>query len=305
MVDHQPQAVAAPSVPVRAPRASRRHADRRRRPRWRRWLDFFTTPKGLTLLGLGVLLAAALRHPDPAQLPEALACVWTACVADLALAWAMDAGWAFPSGAIITGLIVGMILAPTAPLYIPVLTVTLAIASKHVMRTRWSNVFNPAALALVGSYFLFGSEQSWWGALPLLGPAWSLFLLAIGLGLAARVNKLPAVLVYLGAALTTFAAAAFLGDAARVAEIFRAPDIQAILFFATLMLTDPPTSPARPVDQVPYALIVAAASCAAFLLWGALWFLPGGLLAGNAWESARRLAARRRTMARRARAAIG
>jgi hypothetical protein len=84
--------------------------------------------------------------------------------------------------------------------------------------------------------------------------------------------------------------AAFRGDAAQVAEIFRAPDIQMLVFFATIMLTDPPTSPAQMRHQYPYALVAAAASCAAFLGLNALWFLPGRLLVGNLWESFRRLA---------------
>src|SRR5581483_6455283 len=73
--------------------------------------------------------------------------------------------WLFPSGAILTGLIVALVLSPAEPLYAVVGTAALAIASKHVFRTRWSNIFNPAAFGLVLAVFLFGSGESWWGSL--------------------------------------------------------------------------------------------------------------------------------------------
>jgi Na+-translocating ferredoxin:NAD+ oxidoreductase RnfD subunit len=262
----------------------------RRRPA-RRPFRFLGTPKGMTLVALAGLALLAGRHEGPTALPETLAAVLTATAADLALARWLDGRWRLPDGAAVTGLIVAMVLSAHEPWYVSATTALLAVVSKHVFRTRWSNVFNPAACGLVASYFLFGAGQSWWGALADLGPAWVLLLLAVGLFIAQRVNKLTAVLVFLGATIAVFTAEAFAGNAARVAETFRAPDIEAMLFFACLMLTDPPTSPARPRDQVPYALVVAAAACAAFLAWGALWFLPGGLLVGNAWETARRLLA--------------
>jgi Na+-transporting NADH:ubiquinone oxidoreductase subunit NqrB len=266
---------------------------RRRRPPARRIATFLRTPKGLTLLGLLVLAAAAA----PAEGRPALATLATATVAavaaDLVMGWVAHDRWSFPDGGLLTGLIVGMVLAPRGPWIIAPLTALLAILSKYALRTRWSNVFNPAAAGLVVSAVLLHSDQSWWGSLGDLPPVWFPLLLAVGLYVAGKVGKLPAVLTFLGAALAAFTAAAYRGDAARVAEIFRAPDIQMLVFFATVMLTDPPTSPAHPRHQYAYAVVVAAAACAAFLALDALWFLPGGLLVGNLWESCRRLASRR------------
>ena len=94
--------------------------------------------------------------------------------------------------------------------------------------------------------------------------------------------------------------AAFFGDPARVAEVFRVPNLNAALFFAGFMLSDPPTSPARQRDQLVYGGIVAAASAAIYLTLGGVYFLPGGLLVGNAWEAWRRWATgRRQARARR------
>jgi Na+-translocating ferredoxin:NAD+ oxidoreductase RnfD subunit len=90
-----------------------------------------------------------------------------------------------------------------------------------------------------------------------------------------------------------FTLAAFVGDPAHVAELFRVPNVNAALFFAGFMLTDPPTSPVRYRDQVVYGGIVAAASAAIYLTLGGVYFLPGGLLVGNAWEAWRRWATSR------------
>jgi len=47
-----------------------------------------------------------------------------------------------------------------------------------------------------------------------------------------------------------FTAAACVRDPAWVAEIFRTPDLQAALYFAFFILTDPPTSPVRHGSQI-------------------------------------------------------
>ena len=74
----------------------------------------------------------------------------------------------------------------------------------------------------------------------------------------------------------------------RVAEIFRSPDLQAALYFAFFMLTDPPTAPTRYQDQILFAAIVAASSFALFEWLGVVYYLSAGLLVGNAWEAWRR-----------------
>jgi Na+-translocating ferredoxin:NAD+ oxidoreductase RnfD subunit len=270
-----------------------RSARRRRRSPLRSFATFLRTPKGTALIGLLILAAAAEPKDGMAAISTMLLAGAAAVAVDLVMGWVAHDRWSFPDGGLLTGLILGLVLAPKQPWIIPILTAMVAILSKYALRTRWSNVFNPAAFGLVVAALLFHSEQSWWGALADLSPVWFLLLAAVGLYIAAKVNKLPMVLTFLGASLLAYTVAAYRGDASLVAEIYRAPDIQMLMFFATIMLTDPPTSPAHPRNQYAYALVVAAASCAAFLGLYALWFLPGGLLVGNLWESCRRLAHRR------------
>ncbi|HVB10843.1 MAG TPA: RnfABCDGE type electron transport complex subunit D [Bacillota bacterium] len=273
--------------------ATTTRVQRRRRSPAKSFATFFRTPKGLAMMGLLLLVAIAEPREGAGAMGVFVASTVTAVGVDLVMGWVAHEKWTFPDGGLLTGMIVGMIMSPNQAWLLGPLTAFVAILSKYALRTRWSNVFNPAAFALVVSAVLFHSEQSWWGSLPDLSPLWFVALAAIGLYIASKVNKLPMVLTFLGTTLLVFTVAAYRGDATQVAEIFRAPDIQMILFFAAIMLTDPPTSPAHPRHQYAYAVVVAAASCAAFLGLYALWFLPGGLLVGNLWESCRRLAARR------------
>src|SRR6185369_9447839 len=107
------------------------------------------------------------------------------------------------------------------------------------------NVFNPAALALVATFYVFNTAQSWWGALPELTPIAVTVLLATGVFITFKVSKVPAVIVFLGTYYLLFTVTAFVGDPRRVAALYRAPDLNAALYFAFFMVTDPPTSPPK------------------------------------------------------------
>ncbi|MHB8645313.1 MAG: RnfABCDGE type electron transport complex subunit D [Thermomicrobiales bacterium] len=256
---------------------------------------FFRTPKGLLLALLALLTVVAATHEGVRLvLPEVGGAMLAAALLDVGLARIIRGAWFFPSGALLSGLIVALIVSPTEPFIVAAITAMLAVNSKYLFRARGKHIFNPAALALVAAYFLFASGQSWWGALPSLPPPFIVVLLAAGIFIADRVNKLPMVLAFLGCYVLLFTLAAFISGPARTAEIFRAPDINAALFFAFFMLTDPPTSPARYRDQVVFGLGVAVACCAIFLTIGALYFLPAGLLIGNGWEAWRRTRTRTR-----------
>lgn len=249
---------------------------------------FFRTPKGLLTIALLLLLAlAAPKEGIRLVAPGVASAVLAACLVDLCLLRWRNGGWQFPfpSGAILTGLLVAMVLTPLEPWYVPACTSAVAIVSKYIFRGQSANVFNPAALALVATFYMFHTGLSWWGALPDLPPIALAALFATGLFIAERVNKIPMVLVFLGAYFLLFTAVAFLGDPAKVADIFRASDLQACLFFSFFILTDPPTSPVRYRGQILYGLLVAAVSFGIFEWNGAAYYLLAGVLAGNLWEA--------------------
>jgi Na+-translocating ferredoxin:NAD+ oxidoreductase RnfD subunit len=196
---------------------------------------------------------------------------------------------------VLTALIVAMILSAQAPWYVAAVTSVIAVASKYLFRTKAANVFNPAALGVVVTFYLFRTGQSWWGAAPEVSAAAQVALVASGLFITDRVNKMPLVLAFLGSYFLLFTVTAFAGDPSRVSEVFRTPDLQAALYFAFFILTDPPTSPVKYKDQLIFGVMVAAVGYAAFEWIGAAYYLLAGVLVGNVWEAWRRAGRHRRT----------
>src|SRR5262245_8091284 len=251
---------------------------------------FFKTPKGLLTVVLIALAAIAAPHEGVRVVaPKLLVAVALAATLDVVILRTRHTRWEFPSGAVLTALIVSMVLSVQTPWHVIALTSALAVVSKYVVRTRAGNVFNPAALAIVITFPIFHAGQSWWGALPEVTPLIQVALLVSGVFIGDRVNRMPLVLAFLAAYFGLFPLASFVGAPARVADVFRAPDLQAALFFALFILTDPPTSPVKYRDQMIFALIVALTSFAIFEWVGAVYYLLAGVLVGNVWEAWRRV----------------
>jgi Na+-translocating ferredoxin:NAD+ oxidoreductase RnfD subunit len=250
---------------------------------------FFRTPKGLLTIVLALLAALAAPAEGVRQVwPGFVAASAAAMLADLPFLRLRSDTWQFPSGALLTGMIVAMVLSPQEPWHVAAITAAAGVISKYIFRTRSANVFNPAALALVVAFYLFDTGQSWWGALPDVTPYALILLLATGVFITDRVNKMPLVLAFLGVYYTLFTVTAFVGDPARVVEIYRAPDLHAVLFFAFFILTDPPTSPVRYPAQIAGGILVAVVSYAVFEWNGAAHYLLAGVLSANVWEAWRR-----------------
>ena len=260
----------------------------------RRAKKFFQTPKGLVTIILVILAAMAAPGQGARMVAAGMGSATIAAgLVDAVILRVRKKVWEFPSGAVLTAMIVAMVLRAQEPWYVTTITSVAAILSKYIFRLRSANVFNPAALALIASYYVFHTGQSWWGALtgvPLIAKA---VLLATGLFITQKVNKMPLVLAFLGAYLALFTITSFVSDPLPVAEIFRTPDIEAALYFAFIILTDPPTSPAKYPDQIVCGMIVAVVSYAFFEWAGVVYYLLAGVLAGNVWEAWRR--ANRRT----------
>jgi Na+-translocating ferredoxin:NAD+ oxidoreductase RnfD subunit len=256
----------------------------------RRVKSFFKTPKGLLIILLAVLIAIAA----PGQGGKAVAIGLTSAalaggIADVLIIRARKNVWEFPSGALLTAMIVTMVLRAQEPWYVLAFTSLIAVLSKYIVRSRTANVFNPAALGMIASFYLFHTGQNWWGALTDVQPFAKLALLAAGVYITNRVNKMPLALTFLGAYFALFTVTAFFGDPLAAAEIFRTPDAEAALYFAFFILTDPPTSPAKYRGQIICGLMAAVTSYAVFELAGVVYYLLAGAIVGNVWEAWRRV----------------
>lgn len=251
--------------------------------------QFFRTPKGLLTIVLAILIAvAAPAEGVTSVLPGLVSAALVGALVDLPILRWRTKSWQFPSGAILTGLLVAMVLSPHEPWWVVAVTTAVGVVSKYVLRTKSANVFNPAALAIVATFYLFNTGQSWWGAMPNAAPAMLIVLFATGIFIADRVNKMPLVVAFLGVYYLLFTITAFAGNPRFVSEIYRAPDLQAVLFFAFFILTDPPTSPVRHRPQILCGALVAIVSYGFFEVVGAVYYLLAGVLVGNVWEAWRR-----------------
>ncbi len=267
-----------------------------RRARWMtRGRRYLRSPKGYLTVAL---LALAAMGAPAAGLSGSVTVLVAATTGAVGMELVLDrvggGRWRIPTGALLTGMIVGMVIGPHEPWYAAALAGVLAIDAKYVLRLGRSHVFNPAAAGLVAAYVLFASGQSWWGALPdMPAPAIAVLLVA-GYVVADRANKMPAALAFLGTYTALFTLAAFAGAPSNVEEVFRPPFVNAALFFAFFMVTDPPTSPVVFRDQLWFGAFVAAAAFGIYQTAHAVYYLPSAILAGNALAAVWRMAAGRR-----------
>ncbi len=259
----------------------------------RRIKRFFQTPKGLLTMILAALIAMAAPGQGLRHVAMGLgSSVFAAGLADVIILRFRKGRWEYPSGAVLSAAIVVMVLRAQEPWYVTTITSLIAVTSKYVFRVGEANVFNPAALAMVASYYLFHAGESWWGAVTDVEGLPKVALMATGMYITNRVNKIPLVLTFFGAYFLLFTTTAFVSDALSVAEIFRSPDLEMLFYFAFFILTDPPTSPPRYRDQIVCGPIVAVVSYTAFKFTGVVFLPLAGVLAGNVWEAWRRRRAR-------------
>jgi Na+-translocating ferredoxin:NAD+ oxidoreductase RnfD subunit len=259
---------------------------------WRSVRRFLKTPKGLVTLILATLILMAAPGQTGRPVVGLMGATIAAGLVDLVILRWKTGTWRYPGGAVLTAAIIVMVLRAQEPWYVPTVTSVIAVLSKYCFRAQ-ANIFNPAALAMVASYYLFHAGQSWWGAQTDVTGLAKLLMMAAGLIVANRVNKMPLVLTFITIYFALFTVTAFVGDPLKVAEIFRTPDVEAAMYFAFIILTDPPTSPVKYREQVICGALVAVVSYAFFELTGVVYYLLAGVIVGNLWVAWQRFKTRR------------
>ncbi len=254
------------------------------RPNSNRLARYIKTPKG-SVLGLLIVLALTsiiVKH-DVKSMDLAIVGAATGFVLDLVVGMFYKKKRFVSDGGIITGLIIGMIVGSFSPLYMVVVATAIAIASKHILKVKRKPIFNPAAVGLLVVYYVFGTEESWWGGLTLLPYAYLVLLVAVGLYISYRVKKLSQVVSYMVSYLVICAVfLLFHGTHMYASFGFQNPLINTALFLAFFMLTDPPTSPGKPRHQIWFGAMAALISAGMYLINpGELAFPFIGLLSAN------------------------
>ncbi len=190
--------------------------------------------------------------------------------------------------AYITALILALIIAPPssptdgAYFSLAIWAAIWAMAVKYVLAIRNKHVFNPAAFAVALTALAFGQSANWWVATPSMLPV----VLIGGFLVTRKIRRNDLVGSFLAAVLLSIAASAIVQGVAIGPFVLKALVQTPILFFATVMLTEPLTTPPTRTLRFWYGAIVGFL----FAPWvhvGSLYSTPElALLVGNAFSYA-------------------
>ncbi len=230
-------------------------------------------PKQWTLLALLTLAGShVVRYTAGETLPMFAAAVAGALAVDTVAELLRKRRLIVTSGAAITGVIIGSIVAPATS---PIIAGGLAAGAmlvKHLVRHDGRPVFNPAALALFVGAAFFKVQLSWW--------AGSEDILTIILGsivLAKLPGRWKLVAAYTGSSMLL---------AVLQAAILHRPILNVMsalilyqTYFVFFMLTDPRTSPIMPRSLPMFGLLSALGTFLSYFSFSASTLLSGLLFA--------------------------
>lgn len=230
-----------------------------------RWLDAQlnrTTMYRVLLYGLSLILITGfivsflgLTSFTPLQLGLSISVLSAAClVTNQVLARGFDIPSNFESS-IITTLILACIVQPastTTRIYGTLLIGVIAIASKYIITLHRQHIFNPAALAAVLVGVAGFTPITWWIASPEL--FW--VVLVIGLLILRKTRHFKLFGIFIAVSLATIGGFAFLQGMPLLSTLQTSVVSWPLIFFGTVMLTEPMTMPAEKTYQTLFAILV-------------------------------------------------
>lgn len=157
--------------------------------------------------------------------------------------------------AFISALILALVMTPArtlADVWTLTAVAVLAMGSKYVLALNKRHIFNPVAIAILLLLLSGKGAASWWVSSFSMLP-----LVAIGgLLVARKLRQLPAVATMASAALLTFVISAVMSGVDVVVGLRQVLMASPLLFFATVMFTEPLTTPADTRRRLAYAALV-------------------------------------------------
>jgi glycine betaine catabolism B len=152
----------------------------------------------------------------------------------------------------------------------------VAMASKYLVNVSGKHIFNPAAFAVVFTTFVILKGPSWWISVPQLLP----LVIAGGILITRKLREFHLVLTYLVVSLLVTALFNFRSGNI-IHSIYVAIGFSQLLFFGTIMLTEPLTAPLTRNKRVLYGVLVGILSNP-LLHFGTFFMSPEvALLIGN------------------------
>jgi glycine betaine catabolism B len=158
----------------------------------------------------------------------------------------------------------------------------VAIGSKYLLAWRGRHIFNPAALGAVVFTVSGLYPASWWVGMPLLLPA----VVVIGLLETRKVRRFSLVSVFLLASVIGVIAVGLV-NGNRLPELLWFNFISGpLIFFGTVMVTEPSTMPGRRQQQIIFGVLVGLLAVSQLQIAGIFLSAPVALLIGNLYAYA-------------------
>ncbi len=153
----------------------------------------------------------------------------------------------------------------------------LAITSKYLLAIRHKHIFNPAALAAALLGFTSAGGAIWWVGTPYLLP----FTLVGGLLIVRKIRREALFLACVGTSIVVVAILGLMNHTSLTDILIQHFFSWPIIFFASVMVTEPLTTPPTKKLQMLYGALVGALSSWP-LHWGTIFSTPElSLLIGN------------------------
>jgi ferredoxin-NADP reductase/Na+-translocating ferredoxin:NAD+ oxidoreductase RnfD subunit len=160
-----------------------------------------------------------------------------------------------PESAYITGFILFFILSPiqsASDALVLMLVATLAMVTKYVFVLHKKHIFNPAAAGVLLLSLAGSGVAIWWVATPILFPV----VLVLGLLIVRKIKRFDLFWSFIIASTATYAVRSVIAGsitAATMAQFFLSFPL---IFFGTIMLTEPQTMPSNRTDRIIFGGLV-------------------------------------------------
>ncbi len=219
---------------------------------------------------LFLAVAGIYAQKDYINLPlQIFAAVFTAASLDSALGYLKSKKFNISSSSVITGLIVGMVLASGQSILYYILAASFAIISKHLIKFKNKHIFNPANIGLLLTSFIFGASVGWWHV-----NAW--LVIIPGIFIAFKIKRLHLIISYLSV-ITALLVVYSLYKQGEVFDYF--PIIN--LYFVFVMLIEPKTSPIKLAKGIIFGSVVGLVGFLLYVMHPTLDYLLVSLAVGN------------------------
>ena len=249
-----------------------------------------TTMYRLVLYGLGIIAAAAFILSAFGVL--SLSVISLATSLTLLLASTVTAEFVFSrmygtttsvESIWITALILFLTIAPpatAAEIGVVAIAGALAIVSKYVLRLNKKHIFNPAALALVVVSLAGSGLASWWVGTPYLLPV----VAVVGFLIVRKIHRFDALLSFAATSVGITTLLSVLQGFSITSALSMLVLSGPLVFFSTIMLTEPLTMPPTKNLRIVYGLMVGGLYASQFHL-GLLYATPHlALILGNVYS---------------------